>query len=162
VAAATAVGAAAAVAVCCWLLLELLFAVAVCWSCCWSCCWLLLELLFAVAVCWSCCWSCCSLFAVAVCCCCLLELLFAVCCCCLLLLLLELLFAVAVGVIVFLKQVLQTLSDRAGAPITASRGIFPGSHRVEDHVFQKSSIETTSERGIRVGGIPGALFKLLF
>jgi hypothetical protein len=81
------------------------------------------------------------------------------------------LLAVAVGVAVccccwghclFLKQVLQTLSDRAGAPITASRGIFPGSHRVEDHVFQKSSIETTSERGIRVGGIPGALFKLLF
>jgi hypothetical protein len=110
-------------------------------------CWLLL---FAV-----CCW----LLLFAVCRWLLLELLFAVavgCCCwscCLLF---------AVGVIVFLKQVLQTLSDRAGAPITASRGIFLGSHRVEDHVFQKSSIETTSERGIRVGGIPGALFKLLF
>jgi hypothetical protein len=51
----------------------------------------------------------------------------------------------------FLKaSFLQTLSDRAGAPITASRGNFPGSHRVEDRVFQKSSIETTSEWGIRV------------
>jgi hypothetical protein len=50
----------------------------------------------------------------------------------------------------FKSEFLQTLSDRAGAPITASRGNFPGSHRVEDRVFQKSSIETTSEWGIRV------------
>jgi hypothetical protein len=50
----------------------------------------------------------------------------------------------------FLKaSFLQTLSDRAGAPITASRGNFQvvtGSKTV----FFKSQVETTSEWGIRV------------
>ena len=60
------------------------------------------------------------------------------------------LLAVAVGVIVFLKasfykRYLIVLELRSLPP-----EVFPGSHRVEDRVFQKSSIETTSGWGIRV------------